>query len=239
MYLKTFAVLLVSTVLSGCYYLQRPSNPIGKIDYISPITSTNNPHNRQLLVLLPGIGDRAAVFARQGFIDVVRRHNPNTDVIAVEAHFKYYQARSIVERLSNDIIKPARAAGYRHIYLGGISLGGFGSLLYLKHYPDDITNIFILAPYLGDEQDYAYLLTKTPAPTNPRDVNIWAWLTQLPEPARSKIYLAYGAEDKFAVPNSVLAQYLPANQVVTQAGQHNWHGWNTLWPLLLKQQKSF
>ena len=70
-------------------------------------------------------------------------------------------------------------------------------------------------------------------------MNIWAWLTQLPEPARSKIYLAYGAEDKFAVPNSVLAQYLPANQVVTQAGQHNWHGWNTLWPLLLKQQKSF
>ena len=72
----------------------------------------------------------------------------------------------------------------------------------------------------------------------PRDVNIWAWLTQLPEPARSKIYLAYGAEDKFAVPNSVLAQYLPANQVVTQAGSIiGMAGIHST--LLLKQQKIF
>lgn len=231
--LKMLVGLLSLALLSGCYYVQKLSNPIGVIEYISPALASDSKHNRQLMVLLPGIGDRAAIFAQQGVVEAVRRQNPNTDVIAVEAHFKYYQARTLVERLSQDIIKPARAAGYRQIYLGGVSLGGFGSLLYLKHYPDDITKIFILAPYLGDEQDYSYLAKQTAPPQNPRDVNIWAWLTQLPESTKNKIYLAYGADDKFALPNGLLAQLLPDDHVVVQAGQHNWNTWAALWPRLL------
>jgi pimeloyl-ACP methyl ester carboxylesterase len=151
-------------------------------------------------------------------------------------HFKYYQARTIVNRLRQDIIKPALDAGYSEIYLGGISLGGFGSLLYIKHYPDDISKIFILAPYLGDKQDYSYLIDNTAVPTVPRDVNLWPWLTQLPDATKNKIYLAYGTNDKFAVPNELLADRLPKGHSVTQTGKHNWKTWAQLWPTLLAKK---
>ena len=188
------------------------------------------------MVLLPGIGDRADAFDKHGVIETIRNIHPHMDVIAVDAHFKYYEARTIIDRLRQDIIKPALDAGYSEIYLGGTSLGGFGSLLYLKQYPNDINKIFILAPYLGDAQDYNYLIENTSPPQVPRDVNLWPWLTQLPDTTKHKIYLAYGINDKFAAPNKLLADHLPQDHTVTQTGKHNWKTWAQLWPSLLAKQ---
>jgi len=236
MRLKALAALPLFSMLTSCYYLQSVSTPIKTMEYNSQAGTESNKNHRQLMVLLPGIGDRATVFSKFGVIDAIRKNNPTTDIIAVEAHFKYYEARTIVERLRKDIIKPAIAAGYHEIYLGGTSLGGFGSLLYLKQYPDELTKIFILAPYLGDEQDYQYLLKNEAAPQAPRDVNIWAWLTLLPESTKNKIYLAYGADDKFAIPNGLLKKHLPEEHTVSQDGKHNWKTWAKLWPRLLEKE---
>lgn len=234
MRLKTLASLPLFALLTSCYYLQSTSIPIKTINYQH--TDEENKSARQLMVLLPGIGDRASVFDKYGVIDAVRAVHPNMDVIAVDAHFKYYEARTIINRLRQDIIKPALDAGYSEIYLGGTSLGGFGSLLYIKQYPDDINKIFILAPYLGDAQDYKYLIENTAAPQVPRDVNLWPWLTQLPDETKNKIYLAYGTNDKFAIPNGLLAKQLSPEHRVTQAGKHNWKTWAQLWPSLLAKQ---
>lgn len=233
MRLKTLASLPLFALLTSCYYLQSTSIPIKTIHYTQQHAEQADKSARQLMVLLPGIGDRAGVFDKHGVIDAVHTINPNMDVIAVDAHFKYYEARTIIDRLRHDIIKPALEAGYGAIYLGGTSLGGFGSLLYLKQYPDDINKIFILAPYLGDAQDYNFLIENTAAPEVPRDVNLWPWLTQLPEEVKDKIYLAYGTNDKFAIPNGLLAKQLPTEHTVTQSGKHNWKTWAQLWPKLL------
>jgi len=233
MRLKILASLPLFALLTSCYYLQSTSIPIQTIHYQQQHTDEENKSARQLMVLLPGIGDRASVFDKYGVIDAVRATHPNMDVIAVDAHFKYYEARTIIDRLRQDIIKPALDAGYSEIYLGGTSLGGLGSLLYIKQYPDDINKIFILAPYLGDAQDYNYLIENTAAPKVQRDVNLWPWLTQLPDATKNKIYLAYGTHDKFAVPNGLLADRLPQNHTVTLQGKHNWKTWAKLWPGLL------
>lgn len=235
MRLKTLASLPLLALLTSCYYLQSTSIPIKTIHYPQP-AEQHNTSARQLMVLLPGIGDRAKVFDKYGVIDVIHSAHPNMDVVAVDAHFKYYEARTIIDRLRQDIIKPALDAGYSKIYLGGTSLGGLGSLLYIKQYPDDIKKIFILAPYLGDKQDYGYLLENAAAPQVPRDVNLWPWLTQLPDEIKNKIYLAYGTNDKFAIPNSLLAKQLAPEHTVTQAGKHNWKTWAQLWPSLLAKQ---
>lgn len=235
MRLKTLASLPLLALLTSCYYLQSTSIPIKTIHYTQHAEQQNK-SARQLMVLLPGIGDRAKVFDKYGVINVIRSTHPNMDVIAVDAHFKYYEARTIIDRLRQDIIKPALDAGYSKIYLGGTSLGGLGSLLYIKQYPDDIEKIFILAPYLGDKQDYGYLLENAAAPQVPRDVNLWPWLTQLPDEIKNKIYLAYGTNDKFAIPNSLLAKQLAPEHTVTQAGKHNWKTWAKLWPSLLEKQ---
>jgi pimeloyl-ACP methyl ester carboxylesterase len=236
MHLKTLTVLLLLPMLTSCYYLQSTSIPLRTIEYKSRSGSEGDKSHRQLMVLLPGIGDRASVFKQFGVVDAIHKQSPHTDIIAVEAHFKYYQARTVVERIRDDIITPAIAAGYREIYLGGTSLGGFGALLYLKKYPNELSKIFILAPYLGDEQDYRYLI-KNEAPLQPlRDVNIWPWLIQLPETTKNKIYLAYGADDKFAVPNKLLEKYLVEDHVVRQGGEHNWVTWAGLWPRLYERR---
>ncbi len=232
---KTLAALPLFALLTGCYYLQSTSIPIKTTEYKSTTGGITDKTHRQLLVLLPGIGDRASVFSKFGVIAAIHKKSPSTDVVAVDAHFKYYQARTIIERIRTDVIKPAIAAGYREIYLGGTSLGGFGSLLYLKQYPDELTKIFVLAPYLGDEQDYDYLLKNKVAPQLPRDVNIWPWLTQLPETTKNKIYLAYGENDKFAVSNRLLGKYLPKDNIISQDGKHTWTTWALLWPRLFEK----
>lgn len=234
MRLKTLASLPLFVLLTSCYYLQSTSMPIKTISYQQHADGENK-SDRKLMVLLPGIGDKAGAFNKYGVIDAIRNVHPNVDVIAVDAHFKYYEARTIIDRLRQDIIKPALDAGYNEIYLGGTSLGGFGSLLYLKQYPDDINKIFILAPYLGDAQDYNYLIENTSAPQVPRDVNLWSWLTQLPNETKNKIYLAYGTNDKFAIPNELLAKQLSPEHTVTQSGKHNWKTWAQLWPSLLEK----
>ncbi|MEN0036118.1 MAG: alpha/beta hydrolase-fold protein [Cellvibrio sp.] len=237
MQLKAVISFSLIFLLSGCYYLQSPSTPMETVSYLSKNGTDKNNSQRKLMVLLPGIGDGAEKFYQHGVVDMIQHKYPDMDVIAVNAHLKYYQARTITEQLRTDIIKPARDAGYQEIYLGGISLGGFGSLLYLRQYPEDIAKAFIMAPYLGEAQDYDYLLadstkeiSTTAAPT---ENSIWLWLTSLPDVTRQKIYLAYGAEDKFATSNNLLAKYISPEQVLVQRGKHHWKTWEQLWPALL------
>jgi pimeloyl-ACP methyl ester carboxylesterase len=39
--------------------------------------------------------------------------------------------------------------GYGHVRAAGISLGGFGALLYASRYPEEVTGILAVAPFLG------------------------------------------------------------------------------------------
>lgn len=233
--MKVLIVLPMLLLLSSCYFFKDGSAPLKTIHYLQQEQSNKNIKSKKLLVLLPGIGDSAASFEQHKIIDEIHSIAPGIDVIAVDAHFKYYQEHTIIERLRTDVIAPARAAGYREIYLGGISLGGFGSLLYLKQHPDDINKILILSPYLGEKEDFDYLLMNESAPKGLRDRNLWPWLTHLNEETKQKIYLAYGASDKFAQQNGLLARQLPSNHLVLQPGEHHWDTWKVLWPELLRK----
>jgi len=230
--IKRLILLLPILLLTGCYCLQSPSIPMETFSYPAKERADNN-KQRKLMVLLPGIGDGAEKFYQHGVVDAVQHKYPDMDVIAVNAHFKYYQSRTIVDRLHADVIKPARAAGYTDIYLGGISLGGFGSLLYLKQYPDEITKVLLMAPYLGEQGDYQYLQRDNTENQSPGENSIWPWFIQLPKQTKDKIYLAYGAQDKFAQPNELFARSLSPEKTAVQEGKHNWKTWKQLWPELL------
>ena len=100
--------------------------------------------------MLPGRGDRAATFISNGFQNA--GENYGFDTIAADAHFGYFRKRTLVERLHADIVLPAREAGYKKIWLLGISAGGFGSILYASQYPDEIDGVILLAPFLGERE---------------------------------------------------------------------------------------
>lgn len=192
-----------------------------------------------LLVFLPGIRDKAGVFAEKGFVSAVRGSGIEADMIGVEAHLDYYLKKQFLTRLKQDVIDPARERGYRNIWLVGISLGGFGAIWYDIEHPGDVTGVVALAPYLGeaeviDEVTAAGGLPGWQPPDNIEDDDqrkIWRGLKnyQNRKLTLNRLYLGYGIRDKFAVPGGILAAILPPDQVFTSAGGHDWSSWRQIW----------
>ena len=104
---------------------------------------------KTLIVFLPGLGDAPEDFEQHGFIRAVRKTGLLADLVVVDAHYGYYANKSILHRLHEDVFKPAKQRGYDYYWLVGISLGGFGALLYTSHHESDVTGIVAVAPYLG------------------------------------------------------------------------------------------
>ena len=77
----------------------------------------------ELIVFLPGIGDVLEDFELNGFADAVRESSTPADLVVADVHFGYYARASVLERLREDVIEPAKSC-YTTISLAGISLGG-------------------------------------------------------------------------------------------------------------------
>lgn len=198
-----------------------------------------------LLVLLPGIKSRAGDFEAEGFIKSVHDAGLAVDIVAVGAHLSYYMKRNIVRRLKEDIIGPAKAQGYKQVWLVGMSMGGMGALFYTKEYPQDVAGLLLIAPYLGEEDLISEIsksdgLLKWESPKVDKDDyqrELWQWLkTYLSKPANSKrFYLAYGHNDKFASTHGLINEVLPPEQVFVNNGSHNWSAWKPLWRRFLEE----
>jgi len=200
---------------------------------------------RILLVYLPGNGDAADAFKRNGLIAMLRERNLNVDILGVNAHLGYYENGSILMRLKQDVIDPAKKRGYSRIWLVGNSLGAYGSVLYAARYPADISGVVLLGVYAGDKKiineiEHAGALRSwTPGTIEEKDWDrqFWSWLKRYEGRASEypPVYLGYGRWDRFAYGQDLLATVLPAGRVVVVAGGHDWSTWKKTWGLLLEQ----
>ncbi len=187
--------------------------------------------------MLPGIGDSMDRFYQEGLIAQLRNANLPLDVLVADAHFGYYRDRTLLSRLQQDVIDPAKAARYQQIHFAGVSLGGFGSLLYWRD--SDAwrpASLSLLTPYLGEPEYYQYKLAGhegEPAQQLETDKNLWPWLEQQPPSERQHWYLGLARSGKFYPPGQALANMLPARHVVSVEGEHNWQAWRSMWPPLL------
>jgi hypothetical protein len=230
------AVLLIATaIIAGCYSLIPSTNAPMQI-------TTDTAQCRQradtLLVLLPGAYDKPEDFIAQGFVKALRDKQLDVDVQMVNAHLGYYKEVTVIERLHEDVIKPAKAQGYRQIWLAGISLGGFGSLIYTKTHTDTVTGMFVMAPFLGTRDMHTEIRAAGGiAAWQPGDIKaddydrkLWQWLQGYAKgEQRPALYLGYGLSDRFADSNSLLATALPKSHVLTTEGGHDWAPWQRLW----------
>lgn len=205
-----------------------------------------------LLVMLPGAYSTPDEFEREGFVQALRDNRVAADVMLVDAHLGYYNDKTILERLSADVMAPARSKGYRKIWIVGISVGGFGGLLYAQTHPGELAGLVTLAPYLGERTLSTDIANaggiaswKGPlvdpaeaAPRTPNDTQLWQWLrgyagfTQTGA-ARPPLYLGYGIGDRFAFSHRLLGAALPAERVFTTEGGHDWPEWLRLWRRML------
>jgi pimeloyl-ACP methyl ester carboxylesterase len=235
------ALACAIAALAGCGFIPRAAvvpMPTA-IDRTTCATSTDT-----LLVLLPGRGMLTSEFVGEGFIEAVRSRRLAVDVLRADAHIAYYENERIAPRLREDVIAPAQARGYRHIWLVGISLGGLGALVYANDHPSDIEGVVALAPYLGEPATISAIASAgglrqwtPPAANGDLSLRLWSSLKpyamQANPPGRPPLYLGYGVEDRLAPGHRVLAADLPAERVATTPGGHDWPEWRRLWNSLL------
>lgn len=201
---------------------------------------------KSLIVMLPGAYDSPADFVAQGFVVALRSRNIAADVMMVNAHVNYYTDtdQKIVSHLHTQIVQPARLQGYEQIWLVGISLGGYGSLLYSQKHPEMINGLFLMAPFMGPRdipveiQQQGGLKYWRPGniPEDDYDRKLWLWLQGYCLPSswtRPPIYVGFGVDDRFVASNRLLAQVLPSNQTFTVPGGHDWLPWQQLWAKFL------
>jgi pimeloyl-ACP methyl ester carboxylesterase len=231
-----FALLL----WAGCARLRPTPVPLRTLDL------TLRGHHPTLVVFLPGRRDSPEDFRRYGFAELAQRQGLDADFVAVDAHPGYYFNKTIVTRLREDVLGPARKT-YRRILVVGISIGGTGALLYAAEHPEDVDGIILLAPYLGsdaviDEIDRAGgpLRWQPPPPDGSDDFErrMWSFVrsnqaaaTALPgaETRSIPLYLGWGESDRFARANALLGSALPAERAFHAPGGHEWKAWTVLW----------
>jgi pimeloyl-ACP methyl ester carboxylesterase len=234
-----FATTL-SLLLEGCNVLRVAKAPMEtQVDTAGAACTANVD---TLLVLLPGRYANINEFKSEGMVSAVRERGIAADVMLVDAHMGYYSNGTILDRLEADVFRPARAAGYRSVWLVGISLGGLGAVLHEEAMPGSIAGMVLLAPYLGERDALtgieasgglrAWKAPSGPLPRDPMEPRIWRWLqaaSSAPAPALPRVYLGYGTEDRFLYSHKLLAAALPADRVFTTPGGHDWPEWRRLW----------
>jgi len=222
--------------LIGCGLMRAPT----------PMTSLRDPPPagttaRCLVLLLPGAGDRASTFREEGFVAAIQRSGASVDIVAANATIGYYLKGRAAGRIEADVAAPARARGYEKVWILGISMGGFGAFHYTQQFSSHVDGVAAFAPYLGDRSLGAEieaaggLASWTPdAPATLTKKNyqrqLWSWLHQVTTPGQPgpSIYLGYGADDRLAPQNAILAAALPVNHVFHAQGGHDWPVWRGL-----------
>ncbi len=230
---RNSSVLLISLFLvsSGCSIAPPTENPIPAISSMS-----GDSQSKTLIVMLPGRGDRGDAFGTAEFDNIA--NSQNYDVLAVDAHLGYYIARNLLPRLHADVILPARAQGYQNIWLLGVSMGGFGALLYAQEYPGEIDGVILLAPFLGsrgliEEIEKGGGLSAWQGDTQgyePYEIDLWRWLKKATGSVDgTPVVLGFGEADNMAPTYDVLIEALGPSQVYKNDGGHRWTTWQPLW----------
>ncbi len=197
----------------------------------------------RLLVLLPGRLSSPEEFGSEGLESDLERTLGPVDHVAVDAHIGYYLGGAFVETLAEDVLVPARNAGFRDVWIVGVSLGGSGALATLKKRPDLVDRLMLLAPYLGSDEvvervkRFGREIRSAPPPSDPREVffeDLWAWLLAT-DVERAPIVLGYGRTDRFVSSHRLLASLLPPGRVVEADGGHDWSAWRRAAAELLRR----
>ena len=230
------ATVTLAGLLAACGDTPKPTGPRP----VATIPAPQVVQDRPLVIVLPGRGDDLDDLKRTGIAAAVQRAWPQADVLLAGATLAYYLYGNVALELHDQVIVPARAYGYREIWLAGASMGGMGALLYEKTYPHDITGLVLMAPYMGEPALVKELADaggpqhwdpgSAPAKLDGQDYQreLWRLVKSWggrPDEAR-RIWLICGSDDRFIEPARMIATELPADHFIEIAGSHDWPYWD-------------
>src|SRR4051812_43447570 len=99
------------------------------------------------LGLLCGTYSEPEDLVRLGFPVAARERGIEADIVMAPVRAAWFADGSVVERIREAVVAPARAAGAQRIWLAGISLGGLATLSYAARHAHDIEGIVLISPY--------------------------------------------------------------------------------------------
>lgn len=224
----TSSLLVGALALASCPFPRPTQVPMRQQE----IRAHADERSDAVAILLPGHGDSPELFVRHGFVAALTA--ADVDVILADAHSGYYYERTTAERLWSDVVASALAAGYKRVWLVGVSMGGLGALWTTSQHPGQIDGAVVLAPYLGRRGVLREVAAAGPEAWQPRaeagawDYELWRWLKQASAAKNPPIYLGYGEGERMAGP-ALLARLLGPGHVVRYPGGHDWATWAALW----------
>lgn len=193
---------------------------------------------QDLLVLLPGAQMRGHEFVDAGFFRLAAEHGLAADVLVVDIDLAGMAAERAAARLTEEVLRPARARHHR-LWLGGISLGGLTALLLAADGAVALDGLCLIAPYPGTRVVRNQIARAggldawrpdAQALQDP-ECRVWHWLQQAP--SHLPVFLGHGHDDRFADGMRDIASRLPAAVHREVPGGHEWPVWQTLWAQFL------
>ena len=232
---KRGLLLAAGVLLTGCAWFGTDA-PLKPLSY-EAVEGERQPN---LILFLRGRGGSHKSFAEEGFVAAVRERGLPFDMVAPNSHLGYYVAETLVPRLKEDIIDPAKARGYEKIWLVGASMGGLGALMYIRSHPEDIDGVYVISPFLSYEEIVAEITEAGGVRSwYPREYDpdedwermFWAWLKgyEADRDDWPPVYIGYGKADAYVQGQKLMADILPSNRVFAVEGGHDPETMYLLW----------
>lgn len=236
------AALALALLGASCVRLLPAPNPMGRVEAQPPPREA-----RCILLLLPGVGDRGVELVRQGFFRQVQDRALPVAVAAADATLGYYFSQTLHARLAEDVIAPLRRAHpAARLWLAGISMGGFGALLFAQQHAAEVDGVLAMAPFLGGPELAQEIRAagglgqwKAPPREEPTAANyqrqLWRWLKEVTSVGAEgpKLHLGYGIDDPVSAQGAMLASALPSGRVTLRPGAHVWEAWSPIFDSFL------
>ena len=199
----------------------------------------------RLLVLLTGSFSEPEDFVREGFLEAARAHGVASRVVLAQARAAWFADGSIVRRLREQVVEPARREGFTHVWLAGISIGALAALCYAARHEADLRGIVLISPYPATRE----VLREMEAaggpgrwkpvipPEGDLEREAWLWLAGS-NGGRAPVHCYFASGDRFAPGQRLMAETLAPERVRELPGGHDWNAWRALWHEFLDRGKA-
>jgi pimeloyl-ACP methyl ester carboxylesterase len=198
-----------------------------------------------VLALLAGTYSQPEDFVREGFPAAVRAHGIDAEIVMVEMRAAWFADGSIVERIRESVVLPARSRGRSRVWLAGISLGALAALSYAARHEEDIEGIVLISPYpatrevLREMDEAGGLGQWKPVipPEGDLEREAWLWLAASRE-GHPPVHCYFSSGDRFAEGQRRMAGAVAPERVRELPGGHDWDAWRALWGEFLGSSKA-
>jgi pimeloyl-ACP methyl ester carboxylesterase len=194
-----------------------------------------------LLIMVPGMGMTVRDFDTQGLIAAVDQSREPIAIATVDPGLDAYLDGSIETRLLDGIAETRDATGANRIWLVGVSLGCQAILPCIRVRPDLAEGVILLTPYLASTGLIAEIRrmggirrwSESNAVRQGPERALLTWLATTPPAEVPRMLVGHARNDRFATTATMLADLLPAGQVISVPGEHDWASWRALWRVIL------